>query len=309
MQRRAGPGWLQLISCDPEELLCLEKSEVPGKIDGGGEREKNKLALHFAVLFQDLHWVEYLLNVGYSPNLSAQVSDRKPFDVLRTPFDIAIAGHCEPITKALLKHAHIVNYHRSCLQLFATTSLNLWPSTDLDAYTGVLNILVAGYLPWFPEKKIPWTVAILHQILDLPEPWAHLREPLITFALEKYRCRLELMKSCTNYQPLHVTIHIHDVRTLKYLLKTSSAQDLDSKLQLENRIEWSLLRHAIERVKSQAHLSLGIVRALLERGASLDDTSMAPSRYLCILLWKETSLRKLAMRSNCADLKKLVAKY
>jgi hypothetical protein len=92
-------------------------------------------------------------------------------------------------------------------------------------------------------------------------------------------------------------------------LKTSSTQDLDSKLQLGNRIEWSLLRHAIERVKSRADLSLGIVRALLERGASLDDTSMAPSRYLGSLLWKETSIRKLAMRSDCADLKKLVAKY
>ena len=290
---------------DPEELLCLKKSEVPGKIDGGGEREKNKLALHFAVLFQDLHWVESLVNVGYSPNLSAQASDRKPFDVLRTPIDIAIASHCEPILKALLKRAYIGNYRRSCIKLFATTSLSIWPSTDLGAYTRVLNILMAESF----HAKESWQKTILHQILDLPEPWTHLREPLITFALEKHGRRLENIHSCTNYQPLHVTIQMDDVETFKHLLKTSSTQDLDSKLQLENGIEWSLLRHAIERVKSQADPSLRIVRAMLERGASLDDTSMAPSRYLGSLLWKETSIRKLAMRSRCLDLWELAGKY
>jgi hypothetical protein len=109
------------------EVRDFDKFDVSGVC---GKRKSGTLALHLAVLFQDLHLVESLLNLGHSPNLSAQLSNRKPLRGLRTPIDIPIASHCESITKLLLKHGAELNHTgrtSPCLLLFARTSLNLWP--------------------------------------------------------------------------------------------------------------------------------------------------------------------------------------
>jgi hypothetical protein len=173
-------GRIEMKKCtgtqvDPRELWCLKESEqaLPVNIDGGGDRERNKNALHFAVLSQDLHLVKSLVYFGYCPNLSAQISDVESLSGLRTPIEIAIASHCQPITEVLLKHgAQLSPKHGSspCLQLFAPSSLNQWPSTDVDTYTGVLNLLLARFkYPYFAASR-----PILHQICDLPTAWFHL---------------------------------------------------------------------------------------------------------------------------------------
>jgi hypothetical protein len=240
---------------DPRELPCLTKRELPGKIDGGGERERNKLALHFAVLFQDLHWVESLVNVGYSPNLSARISDIEPLPGLRTPIAIAIASHCEPITKILLKYGAELNPTAGdspCLQLFAAASLNLWPSTILDSYMRILRLLLTSGFVWpksysksflvHSGSKTTWTLFVLHQICDLPEAWFHLRKPLIIYVL-KVIGRYYLFPR--NPPALQVAMRLHDLKTIKYVLEISSSQDLNIQTRgSEDR--WRPLRCAIE---------------------------------------------------------------
>jgi ankyrin repeat protein len=301
---------------DPEDLMCLKESELSGNIDGRGERERDKLALHFAVLFQDVHLVEPLLKIGYSPNISAQVSDRSPLCALRTPIEIAIASHCEPVTKLLLKHGAELNPRGEsspCLQLLASTSLNLWPSTNVNAYTGVLRpLLASGFIrpvPWYRDPfpldyTHPWTKSILHQICDLPRDWFHLRMPLIIFALKFYDRKRNLPVG----SPLHFVIHMHDRKTLEFLLKTSDAQALDTHLHRKDMDRIVPLRYAIEEVRKRG-VSLDMVRMLLEVGASLDDTSLAPSKYLGRFRMREIPIRETAMRSDRDDLKKLISRY
>jgi ankyrin repeat protein len=311
---------------DPRELSCLTKSELPGKIDGGGERERNKLALHFAVLFQDLHWVESLVNVGYSPNLSARISDIEPLPGLHTPIAIAIASHCEPITKVLLKHGAELNPTAGdspCLQLFAATSLNLWPSTILDSYMRVLRLLLTSGFVWprsystsysklysksslvHSGSKTTWTLFVLHQICDLPEAWFHLRKPLIIYVLKVIGRNYPFPR---NHPALQVAMKLQDLKTIKYVLEISNSQDLNIQAR-GNEYRWQPLRCAIEEVTGPSKPSLDIVRALLERGASPDNTFMGPMKRTGSFLWKKTTIRELAMRSDRDDLKKLISEY
>lgn len=291
-----------------KDLMCLKETVASGKFDAGGERERDKLALHFAVLFQDLHLVEALIGLGYSPNLSARVSDREPLPGLRTPIDIAIASHCEPIVRVLLKHGAELNPSGGispCLQLFATHSLNIWPSADVDDYTGVLRLLLSGGIPSqrprSSEIRIPWTTSLLHQICDLPQAWFCVREPLLIFALRHYGCMFD-----SPFSPLHILIGIHDLKTFKCLSSISAAPDLNVRRSGTNGFKWSLLRYAIEQVNDDHEISLDIVRMLLERGANLYETSMAFGPGTA---FGEIPIRDIAMRSDRADLKKLIAGY
>jgi ankyrin repeat protein len=322
-------GLFEVMICagtkvNPEDLLCLAESEVPRKICPGWERERNKLVLHLAVLSHDLRLVESLVGVGYSPNLSAQVSDRKPLCGLRTPIDIAIASHCEPITKVLLKHGAELNPAGGispCSQLFATASLDPWPSTDLDAYMQALReLLTSGFdwrtlgcpIPMYSRSggRISWAQFILHQICGLPEAWFHLRMPLLIFALEFYGRNWR----GPSFSPLHVSIEICDLKTLKFLLETSSAQFLDAQLQRKDKKRRLPLHFAIQRLAEQRFAALDMIRTLLERGASPDamtwELSVGFSSYN---VWKEITIRdiamRIAMRSGRADLKKLIAEY
>jgi hypothetical protein len=299
--------WKELSSL--EEGEDFDKSDV---FDVGGKRKCGTLALHLAVLFQDLHLVESLLNLGHSPNLSAQLSDRKPLRDLRTPIDISIASHCEPITKVLLKHGAELNPTGKAspfLLLFARTSLNLWPSTDLHTYMRVLGLLLAASR-YEPQKL---TKSVLHQICDLLTAWFHLRRPLVIFALDYDEERVLHAPS----SPLHVLVEIRDSKTLRFFLKTSDAQYLDDHLQRKNEGGRSPLGTAIGQVESGWARSLDIVQALLQQGASLDDTSVVSPLPLSSprsggffrVGFRGTTIRDIAMRSNGDDLKELVAKF
>jgi hypothetical protein len=297
----------------PEDLLCLKESEPSGNIDAGGKRERNKLALHFAVLFQDLHLIEPLVKIGYSPNFSAQVSDKEPLRGLRKPIDIAIASHCEPITKVLLEHGAKLNRGGSpSLKLFATASLNLWSSTDVNAYKGMIKLLLnhRDYgllaLPYDRTLRDSWTKSLFHQICDLPKTSSDLRLRLIIYALERYgRVSQKPGRYCS---PLHVAIRLHDLKTLEFVLEASNAQLVKHYLQCENGDGKTPLRCAIaEFVANDLHWD--IVEALLKRIVRLEETSKAPSTYLGGLFQTKNSLRTTALRSNRVDPKKLLAKY
>jgi ankyrin repeat protein len=269
-------------------------------------KRRNKLALHFAVLFQHPHLVEALVGLGYSPNFSAQISDIEPLSGLRTPIEIAIASHSKPITKVLLKHGAQLNPKHGnspMLQLFAPSSLNLWPTTDVDAYTGILHLLLSPsqVVDWIDSER-PLLRSFLHQICDLPSAWSHLRRPLIMFA---FKC---LFFS----SPLHTAVLTDDFKLLDFVLKTSGSHFLAIHLRRKDRHGHSPLGKAIARVIAQPQLSLDITRILLERGASLDDTSRGSERKLRKLWgprWRETSLRDIAKRSDRVDLKDLVEEH
>jgi hypothetical protein len=292
-------GRIEVMICagtklDTKELSCLKRSR---------ERNRNKLALHLAVLVQDLRLVESLVGLGYSPNLSVQPSDIKPLTGLRTPIEIAIASHSEPITKVLLEHGAELDPKSSsspCLQLFATPALDQWHSTDLDTYMRVLRLLLAFGFTWInPENGTTWTQLILHQICDLPKAWFHLRRPLLIFTLGFYGRKWR----DPSFSPLHILIEIQDLKTLKFLLRTSDPQSFGIHLQmspLHYAIEASLIRND--------EVSVDVVRALLERGASLDETAREPSQFLWIK-HKRISRGSIAMQSFRADMRKLVAEY
>jgi hypothetical protein len=206
------------INVDPKDLFGLEACDFHGNYDPEGERKKNPLALHLAVLFQDLLLVRSLVRVRYSPNLDAQVSDREPLCGLRTPIDIAIASHCEPITKFLLEHGaklHLMCGGSPSLKLFATASLNLWPSTDVYAYKGMIKLLLNHRDDYEGSRdrtlRKSWTKSLLHQICDLPKTSSGLRLRLIIYALEQYdrdRVWQKPVRYCT---ALHVAIRLHDL--------------------------------------------------------------------------------------------------
>jgi len=170
------------------------------------------------------------------------------------------------------------------LQLFAPASLNLWPSTDVATYTGVLRLLIAFASG---KENLPKTAsipvedgspcrAVLHQICDLPETWIHLRRPLIIFALKQLVFSFSGLFSL----PLHSAIRMDDFKVFKYLLETSDTGFLDAHLRNKDDYGKTPLARSIEQVIAQPDLSLDITRALLERGASLDDTVRARSRRL-----------------------------
>ena len=314
-------GQIEAMICsrtnvDPTELLCLAGSKFSGETDAGQKPRRRTLALHLAVLFQDAHLIESLIHLGYSPMCPAQVSDREPLRGLRTPFDIAIASHCEPVLKVLLKHGHIAPSSRKspCLQLLATTSLDSWPSDDDDVYTRVLELLLASGFVWpnppIPRSDgtIPWTMSILHQICDLPKAWFRLRRPLLILVLDHIaRYWAPSANARRAISPIHVIIKIHDATTLDFFLRTSDAPYPIDNVQWNGQYVWSPLRYAIDQVAIRGDLD--IVRALLKRGASLDVTSKEPSNKMWGSLWKQTLIRDIAMRSNRTELKKLIAKY
>jgi ankyrin repeat protein len=97
-------------------------------------------------------------------------------------------------------------------------------------------------------------------------------------------------------------------KTLEFVLKASKTQLVKYHLQCENEDGKTPLRYAIEEVIANiGHCD--IVEALLKRGASLEETSKAPSRYPGGLFQTKTSLRTTAMLSTRYDLRELVAKY
>jgi len=317
-------GWLEVMICagttvDPKDLSRLEESEYTGATDAEGHPSPNTLALHLAVLFQDLHLVKSLVNAGYSPNISATLCDTEPLWDALTPTDIAIASHCEPITKVLLEHGAQLNPSGGvspCLQLLATTSLDLWPSTEIKAYTRVLKRLLAYGFVWpslcsrRPDSRTPWTRSVLQQICDLPHASAHLRWSLTNSMLEY--CAEFWRPYSNDCSPLQVTIRLHDPRTLEYLLEQADAQGLEYVMEFQDWKGRTPLHYAIEQVKTRSELSLEVVRVLLERGASLADTSVVPERYLGGLLYvgfRGTTIRDIAMRSDRTDLKELIAQY
>jgi len=71
-----------------------------------------------------------------------------------------------------------------------------------------------------------------------------------------------------------------DFKVFKYLLETSDTGFLDAHLRNKDDYGKTPLARSIEQVIAQPDLSLDITRALLERGASLDDTVRARSRRL-----------------------------
>jgi hypothetical protein len=89
------------IKTTSEQLRSILKNAVSKQVFDL-VRKRNMLSLHLAVLFQDLHLVQFLVQVGYSPNLSAQGFDRKLLREFIRPVDIAIASHCQPITEFLM---------------------------------------------------------------------------------------------------------------------------------------------------------------------------------------------------------------
>jgi hypothetical protein len=100
-----------------------------------------------------------------------------------------------------------------------------------------------------------------------------------------------------------------DFKTLDFILKTSDWQFLDFHLRRRDRDGYSPLGYSIGRLIARPKLSLDITRVLLERGATLDDTSQARSRKLWGPYWRQTPLREIAMRSGRADLKELLAEF
>ena len=100
-----------------------------------------------------------------------------------------------------------------------------------------------------------------------------------------------------------------DLKIVEFLLKKSD-DFLGFRLHTKNNAGRTPLACSIKQVITHPELSLDIARVLLEQGASLDDTSMAPSKRLWGRPhWRETPLRDIATRSDRADLKKLVAEY
>lgn len=288
-------GWLEEMICtgikvDPKALLALKESETSGNSDSEVQPKSNKLALHLAVLFQDLHLVESLVNVGYSPNLSAQVTDRKPLHGLRTPISIAIASYCKSITEVLLNHGAELNPADAtspCAQLLAASSYHVWPPTNVTAYKEVLRLLLDSKFVWrnpnlrAPEHRAAWAKYILHQICDLPKARFHLRLPLTICALAcfcRHWYRKRHVTTDSDHFFLHVAIKLRDVKTIKHILNTSDARFRKFHLQRKNEDGATPLRYAIGEVEYNSRKSLDVVRALLERGASLDDTAMAPMR-------------------------------
>jgi hypothetical protein len=139
----------------------------------------------------------------------------------------------------------------------------------------------------------------------LPEAWFHLRKPLIIYVL-KVIGRYYLFPR--NPPALQVAMRLHDLKTIKYVLEISSSQDLNIQTRgSEDR--WQPLRCAIEEATGPWKPSLDIVRALLERGASPDNTFMGPMKRTGGFLWRKTKIRELAMRSDRDDLKKLISEY
>jgi ankyrin repeat protein len=164
-----------------------------------------------------------------------------------------------------------------------------------------------------PDNFYTSTKSVLHQICDLPKAWFHLRRPLIIFALDYYgRERMRAPSS-----PLHTLVEIRDPKTLRFFLKTSDTQYLDDHLQRKNEGGRSPLGTAIGQVESEWARSLDIVQALLQQGASLDDTSVVSPLPLSSprsggffrVGFRGTTIRDIAMRSNRDDLKELVAKF
>jgi ankyrin repeat protein len=314
-------GWFEEMICtglkvDPKDLLALKESGASENSVSEAQPKRNKLALHLAVLFQDLQLVKSLVNAGYSPDLSAQVTDRKPLHGLRTPIGIAIASHCRSITEVLLNHrAQLTPTGASspCLQLFAKTSLDSWPATDVDSYKGVLELSLNSESVWrdpkfrHPDHMAPWAKHILHQICDLPKAWFHLRLPLIDCALACF-CR-HWGKGWRNSSFLHVAIKLRDLKTIKHILNILDVQLRKSHLQRKNKTGQTPLVYAIKQVETHGRHSVDIVRALLKAGAGLDDTAMGPVRRFGGFIWKEIPIRDIAMQSSRADLKELVAKY
>jgi ankyrin repeat protein len=292
------------------ELLRLLWSKNISRTDAFCNRERNKLALHFAVLFQNLRLVEALVDLGYSPNLSAQVSDVEPLSSLLTPIEIAIASHSRPITKVLLKHgAQLHPMHRisPCLQLFATPALVLWPTTELDDYLEILRLLLRdGFVEPGPNDSASGRRTersrFLHQICDLPTAWLHLRLPLIMFVLTH-------PYSFKTFSPLHAVVTMDDLKLFEFFLETLDSNSVEYELRKKDHHGRTPLGYAIERVDTCSKLSLDVLSALLERGANLDDTFREPSKRLWGSSWKETPIRDIAMRSERADLRELVAEY
>jgi hypothetical protein len=329
-------GQLDIMICtstnvDLGRFLRLENSESFVESDAGGylaalrrkdlyyanlARRRATLALHLAVLFRDIYLIEPLITAGYSPNLPLPVSDREPFRDLRTPIDIAVASRSEPITEALLMRGtklNLIGGASPCLQLFATASLNLWPSPDEHAYTGMIKLLLdcdSHNVVLGSHRRTTrdsWTKSLLHQICDVPKTSSDLRLPLIIYALEQYgRGWPNPSAYCS---PLHVAIQLYDLKTLEFVLEASDVHHVNYYLQCGIEDRKTPLRYAIEEVVAKLWHSLDIVEALLKRGASLEETSKAPSRYLGGFFQTKTSLRTTAMRSNRPDLRELVAKY
>jgi ankyrin repeat protein len=295
---------------DSNELLRLLWSKDISRTDAFCNRERNKLALHFAVLFQDLFSVGLLVDVGYSPNLSAQVSDIEPLSSLLTPIEIAIASRSELITKFLLENGAQLNpMHRNspCLQLFATPALVLWPTTRPDDYTETLRLLLRngftepGPNDIMPDRRTQWS-RFLHQICDLPTASLHLRLTLVilvsTYTLPP-----------KTFSPLHAVVMMHDLKLFEFFLEALDTHALFFHLRRKDDHGRTPLVYAIERVNTHSELSLDIVHALLKRRANLYDTVRDPSKRLWGYSWKNTSIRGIAMRSERADLRELVAKY
>lgn len=193
------------------------------------------------------------------------------------------------------------------MQLFAAPALVLWPTIELNGYMETLRLLLRnGFVEPGPNdsmsgRRIPWS-RLLHQVCDLPKAGFHLRVPLITLVLT-------FPHAPTTSLPLHAVVTLDDLKVLEFLLETLDHDFLDIHLRRKDHHGYTPLAHAIERVNTRPKLPLDVLHALLERGASLDDTFIEPSRRLWGYTWKKTPIRDMAMRSERADLRELVAKY
>jgi len=303
-------------SVDSQDLLYLKKSAASRQVDGGREQERNKLALHLAVLFQDLHLVLSLVKLGYSPRSRVQVAYRGPLYEFLTPISIAIASRCEPILEVLLRHDALDSGEGffSWNHLFGSSSLGLWFSDDVEDYTGVLTRLLVSGFGWQyrtiwtnPCGKLTWTRSrdVLHKISSLPKPF-DFRKRLIILVLEFYSRK---SSQHTPFSPLRCLVKLDDLKTLRFFWRSSDAQNMDAHLELKDDHGRTPLGYVILQSLVRRRYSLGMVQALLERGASLDVTFKAHPGKGLAYHWRQPSLRDKVMRSNRADLKELVAKY
>lgn len=151
-----------------------------------------------------------------------------------------------------------------------------------------------------------WGWSLLGDAMDMPADLSHYGIPLVTHILE-YSVSADRLSRYTADSALCNAIFLNDLEILDFLLEAADETTLKAWLRRKNSEGVLPLFGAMTDTIANPTWSLDVVRSLLDKGASLGSSRLAPLGFSRIV--QKQTARQFALISGRADLVALVKEH